>query len=85
MRDYWMRDPRNELARYMEDCCLSILHKTGEIPDLGLTLSDVVEGAKKMYENAPDNTKVHHPAVWENAFVCSKIDEAISRMNWGDE
>ena len=81
MRDYWMRDPRNELARYMEDCFLNELARTGEIKDLGITLADVVEGAR-VYQGTGSNLD---RAVAENAFVCDLISKEIEKMNWSNE
>ena len=83
MRDYWMRDPRNELARYMEDSFLNELAKTGEIKDLGITLADVVEGSLVYQGNSPATIVPSHTA--ESAFVCDLISKEIEKMNWGDE
>ena len=77
-RDYFNADPRAELARYMEDCFVNEIARTGAIADLGVTASDVITEAAKRYPGAINQ-------VAENGYICDLINEAIMQMNWGDE
>ena len=77
-RDYFNADPRAELARYMEDCFLNEIARTGAIADLGVTASDVITQGAKRYPGAINQ-------VAENGYICDLINEAIMQMNWGNE
>jgi len=77
-RDYFNTDPRAELARYMEDCFLNEIARTGAIADLGVTASDVITQGAKRYPGVINQ-------VAENGYICDLINEAIMQMAWGDE
>ena len=78
-RDFFNADPRAELARYMEDCFVNEIARTGEIKDLGVTASDVITQAARLYPH------VAMPVIRENGYICDLINEAIMKMNWGGE
>ena len=62
----------------MEDSFLNERAKTGKIEDLGVTASDVINGAAKSYPHSISQIR-------ENSYICDLINEAIEKMNWGDE
>ena len=76
-RDYFNADPKHELARYMEDCFLNEIARTGTIADLDVTSSDVITEAAKRYPHLPNQLR-------ENSYICDLINEVIMKMDWRD-